>query len=124
MLEMLGGAFDKKIDARLTLSYKTGLDDLDGKLLIQAAAQIVKESKWFPKVAEIRNTVRTIQLENRQAPARIKQDRWCMERDRLFYEFWEMHPADYPGFDADFQRFGLENMPADLVRLEVDCERV
>jgi hypothetical protein len=125
-LELLSGAFPEQvISAKMTRSYAAGLEDVDGKLLLQAAVEITKDmsrkSHYFPRIAEIRRQVKTVEERLRSQPARIKQDAWCMVRDRLFVEFWGLHPGDYPGFDGDFQRFALKRMPADLLRLEPKC---
>ena len=110
-LDILIGAFpERKIDARMTKSYQVGLDDLDGALLVQAATEFIKddESKFFPRIGELRGAVHKIQLRGDRQKALA--DPWCEKRDQLFYEFWKIHPADYPGFDRDFEKYANAKM--------------
>ena len=125
-LELLSGAFPEQvISAKMSRSYGAGLDDVEEGLLARAAIEITKDtgrkSRYFPRIAEIRQQVRIIKERMRSEPARIRQDAWCLMRDRLFMEFWKLHPGDYSNFDGDFQRFVLERMPVSMVRLEAKC---
>lgn len=59
LITLLSGAFpERKIDEKLINAYISGLDDLTPSSMVAAGKQLIRTSKYFPRVAEIRAAAR------------------------------------------------------------------